>query len=231
MEKHTTKEEYIKAFFSDTGATYDTVVSLFTFGIDRLWKRKIVERLTTPKRILDLACGTGILTTMIAKKYPDSEIVAVDVSPSYLEVAWRKSFRKKIKNTSFILSLAEDFRSNNRFDAITASYLPKYAKLPTLIHHLSQMIHPGGVLLFHDFTYPKKKFLKLLFAGYFKIIPVIGGWLFSEWKGVLRELPCLIQETTWVTDLKTALAREGFDRIEVESLTMEGSAIVSARKK
>jgi len=226
-----TKEAYIADFFSNTGATYDRVVSLFTFGIDRLWKKKIVQKLTAPKRILDLACGTGILTMMLAKRYPESEIVAVDISPGYLEVSWRKAFKNKVKNISFILSTAEDYKSVNRFDAVTASYLPKYAKLDLLVRNLSQMINPGGLLLFHDFTYPKKMFLQRLFAGYFKIVPVIGGWFFPEWKSVLRELPDLIQEATWVKELTILLGREGFDQIKVESLTMEGSAIVSARKK
>jgi len=231
MEGMMTQEEYIKAFFTDTGTSYDTVVALFTFGIDRLWKKKIIQKLTAPKRILDLACGTGILTTMIAKQYPESEVVAIDISPRYLEVAWRKAFKNKIKNISFILSAAEDFKSAEPFDVVTASYLAKYAKLDPLIHNLSQMINPGGVILFHDFTYPKERFHQLLFAGYFKVIPVIGGWFFPKWKDVLQQLPNLIQETTWVRELTTLLSREGFDQIKVESLTMEGSAIVSARKK
>ena len=230
MEKKT-KEEYITTFFAETGPTYDQVVSLFTFGIDRLWKKTIVQKLKAPKRILDLACGTGILTTMMAKQCPESEIVAVDISPGYLQMAWRKAFKHKIKNVSFILCAAEDFRPNDHFDAVTASYLPKYAKLDRLIYNLSQMLNPGGMVLFHDFTYPKERSHQRLFNIYFKMMPVIGGFFYPKWKGVFRELPRLIEETTWVTELTALLSRYGFCQIEVESLTMEGSAIVSALKK
>ncbi len=244
-----TKEKMIADFFSNTGATYDKVVCCFTLGIDRLWKKKMIEKLiasnrshppadvvtsadvVTPKKILELACGTGILTLLIATRFPESEVVAVDISPGYLEVAWRNAYKKKIKNVSFILSPAEELKSTDRFNVVTASYLAKYADLDLLIHNLSTMIDPGGVLLFHDFTYPKSRFLQFLFEWYFKWVPVIGGWWYPEWKAVFRELPHLIRKTEWVSELTTALTREGFYDIEVESLTLEGSALVSARKK
>ncbi|KAF2720353.1 hypothetical protein K431DRAFT_304355 [Polychaeton citri CBS 116435] len=31
-------------------------------------------------RILDIGCGTGIITTWLARQYPDAEVVGVDIS-------------------------------------------------------------------------------------------------------------------------------------------------------
>jgi demethylmenaquinone methyltransferase/2-methoxy-6-polyprenyl-1,4-benzoquinol methylase len=230
------KKELIEKFFFNTGKSYDQVVSIFTLGIDRLWKKRMIEKMVlhfgeaAPKKILDLACGTGILTTAIAERFPESEVVGVDISPDYLEVAWRKAHKKKIKNTSFILASAEEFSSSSPFDCVMASYLAKYADIPLLIKNLSGMINPGGVLLFHDFTYPKDRFYQMLFEGYFKVAPVLGGLLYPEWKAILRELPNVIRETKWVSELTEALNREKFSGITVESLTLEGSALVSAKK-
>ncbi len=232
-----TKEALITEFFSSTGGSYNAVVNGFTLGIDHLWKKKMVHHLAAssdrpaPKRILDLACGTGLLTFAIAKRFPDSQVVAVDISAGYLEVAWRKAHKKKIHNVSFVLSPAEEFIPNDRFDAVTASYLPKYADLPRLIQNLSGMVNPGGMVLFHDFTYPKSRFLQWLFEGYFKLIPTIGGLLYPEWKSVLCQLPDVIRKTQWVTELTETLKKGPFDAICVESLTLEGSALVSARRK
>lgn len=224
------KREWIEQFFSHTGKSYDSVVSIFTLGIDRLWKKKIVDKLSAPKRVLDLACGTGILTMAIAKRFPKCEVVGVDISPDYLEVAWRKAFKHKIKNVSFILSAAEAFTSPDLFDAVTASYLAKYADIPLLIKNLSGMIAPGGTLIFHDFTYPTRRFLQSLFGVYFKFFPPLGGLFYPEWKEVFHELPNVIRETKWVAEITAALKRERFCDIQIESLTLEGSAIVSARK-
>ncbi len=224
------KTEWIEKFFSNTGKSYDSVVNIFTLGIDRLWKKKIVGKLTHPKKVLDLACGTGILTMAIAEKFPKCEVVGVDISADYLQVAWRKTYKNKIKNVSFVLSAAEEFTASSQFDAVTASYLAKYADLPLLIKNLSGIIAPGGVIIFHDFTYPKNPSLQSLFEGYFKLVSPVGRILYPEWKEVFCELPHVIRETKWVEELTEALKKEGFCNIQVESLTCEGSAIVSARK-
>jgi demethylmenaquinone methyltransferase/2-methoxy-6-polyprenyl-1,4-benzoquinol methylase len=230
-KKQDKKREWIEQFFSHTGKSYDSVVNIFTLGIDRLWKKKIIEKLSAPKRVLDLACGTGILTTAIAKRFLKCEVVGVDISSDYLEVAWRKAFKNKIKNVSFVLSPAEEFTSQALFDVVTASYLAKYADIPLLIKNLSGMIAPGGTLIFHDFTYPTRRFLQSLFELYFKLVSPLGGILYPEWKEVFHELPNVIRETKWVADITEALKREGFCDIQIEQLTLEGSAIVSARRR
>ncbi|MEK7703111.1 MAG: class I SAM-dependent methyltransferase [Nitrospirota bacterium] len=230
------KRALIEKFFSHTGKSYDQVVNLFTFGIDGLWKKKIIEEIVLsfgdagPKRILDLACGTGILTVALAKRFPKSEIVGVDISSDYLEMAWRKTYKKKIKNISFVLAAAEEFSSPSSFDCVTASYLAKYADLQVLIKNLSTMMAPKGVLLFHDFIYPTTKSYQMFFETYFKLAPILGGLIYSEWKAVLDELPNVIRETKWVSEITEALKRENFSSIKTTTLTMEGSALVSARK-
>jgi demethylmenaquinone methyltransferase/2-methoxy-6-polyprenyl-1,4-benzoquinol methylase len=224
------KKEWIEKFFSDTGRSYDRVVNIFTLGIDSLWKKKIVEKMASPKKVLDLACGTGILTIAIAKQFPKCEVTGVDISPNYLEVAWRKAHKHHIKNIAFVLSPAEEFTSQDLFDVVTASYLAKYANIPLLIKNLSGMIAPGGTLIFHDFTYPKTESLQSLFEGYFKLFRPLGGVFFPEWKAVFHELPNVIRETKWIEELTETLKKEGFRDIKIESLTLEGSAIVTASR-
>jgi SAM-dependent methyltransferase len=36
---------------------------------------------TKPKRILDIGCGTGAMTAWLARKYPDAEVIGIDISP------------------------------------------------------------------------------------------------------------------------------------------------------
>ena len=42
-------------------------------------------------RILDQACGTGILTLKIARRFPQARIIGVDLTDEYLRVARRKA--------------------------------------------------------------------------------------------------------------------------------------------
>lgn len=226
------KAAWIDQFFSKTGPTYDQVVDRFTLRIDRLWKKRILSRIETippPKKILDLACGTGILTLALARKYPESAVLGVDISKGYLEMARAKAKALKFDNVTFIHSRAEDFLTDDRIDAVTTSYLPKYADIDLLMGHLAKMLSPGGIIVFHDFTYPTSPILQRTFECYFKLIQPLGGWWYPEWKEVLIELPNVIRKTAWIPETTSAMAREGLVDIRIESLTLQGSALISAR--
>ncbi|MFY9269285.1 MAG: class I SAM-dependent methyltransferase [Candidatus Manganitrophaceae bacterium] len=228
---HEEKRAWAEHFFEKTGASYDQVVHQTTFSIDRLWKKKIISTIPpSSQKILDLACGTGILTFAIAKKFPDARIVGVDLTKGYLDIARKKTQVNRTANVTFVHSPAEEFFPADRFNACVTSYLPKYADLDRLMTNLSQILAPGGVLIFHDFTYPTNRFLRWTFEAYFKLLPPIGGWRWPEWKETLYELPKVIRKTNWVEELTEAMARERFREIRVESLTLQGSALVTARK-
>ncbi len=225
----------IEKFFSETGATYDQVVDRFTLGIDRLWKKTMLLKIsalrdTPPARVLDLACGTGILTLALAHAYPTSQIVGVDISESYLAVARQKTRVLGLDNVQFWKGRAEDFSSEHRFDLVTASYLPKYADIPLLLRTIVQNLLPGGLILFHDFTYPTSPLLRAVFALYFKLIQPIGGRWYPAWREVLMALPRVIQETHWVSETVEEMRRMALCDIQVQSLTLQGAALVSAKK-
>ena len=46
---------------------------------------------TSPLRILDLGTGTGAVAALVATRFPDAEVVAVDVSERMIEQAKRKA--------------------------------------------------------------------------------------------------------------------------------------------
>ena len=68
-----------QVFPPGTGTHYDEIVDVTTAGRDRLWKEELLGLLDQPRRVLDLACGTGILTFMLRDRFPDAEVVGVDV--------------------------------------------------------------------------------------------------------------------------------------------------------
>jgi demethylmenaquinone methyltransferase/2-methoxy-6-polyprenyl-1,4-benzoquinol methylase len=138
------------------------MVNLATFGIDRLWKRRIVQLIPPQsRRVADLACGTGISTLAIARRLPECLVIGVELRDEYLTIAREKVRRLGLANVELVLSRAEDYRSEVPFDCISSSYLAKYADLPQLVSNALNMLTPGGLFLMHDFTYPPSPILRI----------------------------------------------------------------------
>ncbi len=223
--------DIVRQFFPGTGMTYDHVVNLCTLGFDRGWKQKMLENIPSGSaRIMDQACGTGILTFKIAQKFPRSRIVGVDVTDEYLQIAKEKAGNLGLKNVEFILGRAEDVLLQQGFDCITSSYLAKYAELGILIPNIRTMLCDGGALIMHDFTYPANRNVALLWELYFKLLQTVWPRRYPEWKAVFNGLPGFLRETTWVSELAGALQASNFLDTAVQYLTFGTAAVVTARK-
>src|SRR4051812_44063995 len=99
------KLELVQRFFSGTGGSYDFMVNIATLGIDRLWKRKMVDLIPADAaRVLDLACGTGISTFAVANRYPGCHVVGVELRDEYLTLARAKAQKLGHRNVEFVLS-------------------------------------------------------------------------------------------------------------------------------
>ena len=221
----------VERLFSGTGTTYDLIVNLFTGGVDKLWKRKMLAQLpANPQSVVDLAAGTGIVTLAIARRYPNCQVIGVELRAEYMDIGRHRAARERIDNVEFVLSRAEDFQLPYTVDAITSSYLAKYADLPRLAHTMNQMLRPGGLIVAHEFTYPTPAVLGWLWEVYMFFLRIIGGRLFPQWGTIFQELPGLIRQTTWVEDMTQALESEGFVHIHFERLTLGGAGLVTARK-
>jgi demethylmenaquinone methyltransferase / 2-methoxy-6-polyprenyl-1,4-benzoquinol methylase len=227
-----TRVELVERFFDGTGRTYDAMVHWATLGFDGRWKKRMLERIPDGAGpVLDLACGTGISTLSIARRFPSRRVVGVELREEYLRFAREKVARHRVANVELVLSRAEEFWSALRFDCVTSSYLAKYADLPLLVRHCHDMLRPGGVLMMHDFTLPPNRLLLAVWRLYFATMRQTVARAFREWKEIYEGLPRLIESTRWVSDLQAALAATGFERIELEYLTLYGSAIVTAVRK
>jgi demethylmenaquinone methyltransferase/2-methoxy-6-polyprenyl-1,4-benzoquinol methylase len=212
----------VPKFFDNTARTYDRVASWATYGKDDYWKNTILSYMVEGDSILDLACGTGILTRKIAQKFPNSKIIGVDITQSYLEVAKRNSSR--FQNITFVNQDAEKLDLDTKFDCITSSYIPKYCNPTILIPLCIKHLKVGGRIILHDFTYPKNTLVRFLWHVHFGLLRLAGNFL-PEWKGAFFELPDLIKSTTWVTTYQDEMKKGGLD-VQCQHLTWNSSAIL-----
>lgn len=219
-------KDFVPIFFDNTANSYDTIVHWTTFGKDSFWKNKILDQLSTEKTVLDLACGTGILTKQIAKKIPHAEIMGVDITKKYLDKAKEKL--NSYPNISFVNQDAEKLDLGRKFDCITTSYLPKYCEPEILIKKCLEHLNPGGKIILHDFTYPKNRLVRKMWNFYFKILP-LAGFFIPSWQNIFVNLPCLIRDTNWVEEYEKIMRNNGL-KTTIQDLTLGSSSIVIGTK-
>lgn len=216
-------KELVPKFFDRTSESYDKIVSRTTLGKDSYWKKEILKKIPKCDSILDLACGTGILTQQIAQKIPNAKIVGVDVTPSYLEIAKKKLASNP--NISFVQQDAEKLNLNIKFDCITSSYIPKYCTAEILVKTCLNHLKPGGKIILHDFTYPKNTLVRKIWNLFFVILNRLGKYA-PDWKEVFVELPKLIRSSSWVVEYETSMRKNGLI-VERQSLSWGTSAILT----
>ena len=72
----------------------------------------------TPSRILDVGCGTGQLTEMLAERFPNAKIDAIDIAPEMIEQAKQ---RVPHTNINWILANIIDLECEPVYDLIASS--------------------------------------------------------------------------------------------------------------
>lgn len=214
-----------RKFFTGTSSTYDSVVNITTFGRDSVWKRFMLDLIPQGNyRVLDLACGTGILSLAIARKV--DYVVGIDMTEDSIRITREKARTHNIKNASFYVSVAEAIPYTDRkFDFVTASYLPKYCNMELVVSEITRILKRGGTMIMHDFTYPTNAAMRSLWNTYFKILRVSGIFV-PSWSSVFNELDGVIRESDWVNELVKTMERHGFIDIKIKNLTCGTAAIV-----
>jgi demethylmenaquinone methyltransferase/2-methoxy-6-polyprenyl-1,4-benzoquinol methylase len=212
-----------KRFFNSANAlSYDSIVRFATFGQDFVWKKKILDIAGNQGSVLDLACGTGILSCMLAAR--SRSITGIDLTIDYLRLA------KKKKSDLFLANGTAEllpYRSGC-FDAVVSSYLAKYIDTGMVVQECWRVLRPNGVVVFHDFTYPAG-IVGPMWRIYFCVLKLAGTFVRS-WQAVFDGLDKLVLRTQWVEQTISALKSAGFENIKNTSLTGGTSAIVSAVK-
>ena len=224
-------EDFAQQFFSGNSASYDHIARVSTLGLDGWWKRKIVRKIPkAPRRILEQASGTGILTCKLARLFPECRITGVELHEGYLNIARQKVRDLHLTNVEFIHGKAEDVVMDGPFDCIVSDYLAKYVDLDRLVAHARGMLRDGGVLVMHELTRPTNPLFLRLWNLHFRFLRAYGRRKHPEWEMAFREVPDLLAKTRWVDDLERALGANNFSDVTIEHQIFGASALVSARR-
>ena len=81
------KEKHVGDVFTSVAKNYDVMNDAMSFGMHRLWKKILVElaAVDTNDNVLDIASGTGDISKLISKEYPETFILMSDINYDMLD--------------------------------------------------------------------------------------------------------------------------------------------------
>jgi malonyl-CoA O-methyltransferase len=119
--------------------------------------QKLAKKAGNFTHILEIGCGTGYFTKLLAQMYPQSEIIATDISPAMLIAA--KNTLSNFSNVSYELADGENIALSKHFDLIISN---------------------AAFQWFHDYHNAFRYFYNALVPGGFLLYSTFGNHTFSE---------------------------------------------------
>ncbi|GIV24013.1 MAG: ubiquinone/menaquinone biosynthesis methyltransferase [Bacteroidia bacterium] len=184
----------VAALFQRIAPHYDRMNRLMTLGQDRKWRRYAVKRLLPyqPKRLLDLAAGTGDFAREASLLLPSVEaIYLVDRVPEMLALAPPKKPNRSGLEWHFHVADAHQLPfPASYFDAITVGYgVRNFANRLQALREMNRVLRPGGIALVLETGLPTHPLWKTLFWLYFRFYVPFLGALFARDKAAYTYLP------------------------------------------
>ena len=112
-------------------------------GPHHLWALDLaLEEVPPAQRVLDLGTGTGVVALALAERYPEAEVVGVDLSPGMIEEARAKVPPELAGRLRFEVGDASALTSpDGDFDLVVLSNMIPFAD------ELARVVQPGGTLV------------------------------------------------------------------------------------
>lgn len=217
-----TKKEQVREMFDNIAPRYDLLNHTLSMSIDRIWRRRVVRivRRAHPRRILDVATGTGDLAIEMARRIRGVQVLGVDLSEGMLDVARRKvSARGLDERVVLDVGDAEHLAvSDASVDVATVAFgVRNFGDLEAGLREMARTLRPGGKVVILEFSRPRNRLFRSLYEFYtFRILPRIGGMV-SKDKRAYEYLPASVGEFPAPAAFMDLMERAGFRNCRARS--------------
>jgi demethylmenaquinone methyltransferase/2-methoxy-6-polyprenyl-1,4-benzoquinol methylase len=219
----------MREMFGTIAPRYDFITRVFSFGMDRRWKRLGVRKASLPKgaMVIDLACGTGDFSQLVLRSLPGARVVAVDLTEQMLRVARTRGMPEVVCGDAIALPFADGL-----FDCVFVGYgLRSFPDLNAALQEIRRVIRPGGLMVSLDFFLPKNYLLRMLYLGYLYAQGALWGLLLHGRPRVYTYIPDSLRSFMSVEEFSSLLQGMGFARMDARAYVFGGIGLHWAVKR
>ena len=218
------KAAQVEQMFDNIAPTYDWLNHRLSWDIDRGWRRKAIGQLAPyqPKRMLDIATGTGDFAILAARMLKPEQLIGADISEGMMQIG-----RQKVETAglSSIISFAREDCLNlsydtGTFDAVTAAFgIRNFADLDKGLGEMCRVLKKGGHLSIVELTTPPRFPMKQLFRLYSHTVLPVYGRLISKDQSAYSYLTQTIEAFPQGERMTEILKKAGFAEATFKRLT------------
>lgn len=229
------KGRQVEQMFDSIAHSYDFLNHVLSLGIDRSWRRTAIDSLRpfAPKRLLDVATGTGDFALLAMRRLNLDSILGVDLSEGMLRVG-REKVEQQGLSDRITLRKADCMQldiPDNSFDAVTVAYgVRNFEDLDRGLQEMRRVLRPGGRLVIIELTTPVRFPMKQLFRFYSRILMPIVGKTVSHDARAYTYLPATMEAFPQGEVMQEILRKAGYTDVHFRRFTFGLSTLYTAAK-
>lgn len=172
-EAHQPLKQQVARSFSAAAHSYDSVAMLQRTTADELLDRLNLIKLS-PMTIVDLGAGTGRNLPLLQQRYPQAQLVAIDIAADMLQFAKQqfrqqqglKRFLPKQKKPVFLSADAEQLPlATDSVDLLYANLTLQWCAPQQAFTEINRVLKPGGLVMFSSLGPDTLQELRLSWAA------------------------------------------------------------------
>jgi len=168
-----------KSIFNSVAKNYDLLNTLFSFGRDKQWRKRLAREIDGSELVLDIATGTAEVAIELINNNNKGSVIGIDPSHVMLELGQRKlKSIGGIDKIDLVQGIAETLPfKDNIFDAITIAFGIRNTVDPIkALQEMKRVLKTQGKLGILEFAVPQNKIFGPPYMFYLEnVMPFVGS--------------------------------------------------------
>lgn len=217
------KEKQVEAMFDAIAPAYDFMNRAMTFGLDRLWLRRLLAEAAagSPKDIADLATGTGDVALAMARRMPGAKVTGLDLSEGMLDKARAKATAQGANIDFRQADCLATGLPDDSFDLVTIAYgVRNFADIGAGYREMARILRPGGKLAVLELSTPTAAWAKPFYRLYTRTLIPLAGRLIAGDRSAYAYLPESIAAAPQRQRMTALMEDAGLENVSFRALTL-----------